>query len=236
VSGDCAATKRAEWAADLETIRNAAHTMFHDRQLWREYTAMIDENGVPSSVLFDAQFRWYSNSQVVAVRRLVDDDARAVSLQNLLVDMSHRQFGRNAEGDQVEPPLTREWFVDEWMRRSTIPPEFEGHHRSRGQGAFDLVAGEGEEILPASKIADDRRELLRLGKPLVDFVNRHIAHADRERDESPPTIEQLDDFIDAFGGVVRKYNGILSPGESLTDLVPVIQDDWKAPFRRRWIQ
>ncbi len=89
-------------------------------------------------------------------------------------------------------------------------------------------------MLPAAVISSDRRALLRAAKPLTDFADQRITHADREPSQPPPTLNQLDAFIDHFGGLVQKYSLILN-GSTLVDLIPTSQEDWKAPFRLAWL-
>jgi hypothetical protein len=42
--------------------------------------------------------------------------------------------------------------------------------------------------------------------------------------------QELNASIDTIGDLVRKYASLLKAA-ALVDLVPILQDDWKAPFR-----
>src|SRR5690348_8753774 len=113
--------------------------------MWRDYRAMVDAAPVSWSILFDIQFRWYSSSQVLAIRRLVDRDSRAISMENLLCDIAAAQ-------SDPEPPLTRRWFVDVWLRELPIPEPFREHEATRASAAFDDLAGRDQPVMPAAAV------------------------------------------------------------------------------------
>lgn len=247
------AAKRKQWAADLDLIRNAAHTLFLYRDIWGQYQEMFLSPGVPWSDLFDWQFRWYSNAQANAIRRITDrhsfdpipkgeTDGRprrrtdyvraspsAVSMENLLSDIATAQT-------EPDPPLNREWWCSEWMRNSHIQPEFQKYEAAHASGAFDALAGEREPAIPASLVVADRDALRERGAPVKRFVDQHIAHSDRDPVAEAPTLREVNAFIDRFGDLVKRYHSVLHPGESLMWLLPDVQSDWKAPFRNGpWI-
>ncbi len=49
-----------------------------------------------------------------------------------------------------------------------------------------------------------------------------------------PTYAELDDCIDLLGRLAKTYSLLLEQS-ALVEVVPVIQHDWKAPFRVSWI-
>ena len=50
-----------------------------------------------------------------------------------------------------------------------------------------------------------------------------------------PTYAELDESIDVLGRLAKAYSLLLEQ-TALVEVVPVIQEDWKAPFRIPWIE
>ena len=50
-----------------------------------------------------------------------------------------------------------------------------------------------------------------------------------------PTYAELDSCVDLLGRLAKDYSLLLEQ-TALVEVVPVIQEDWKAPFRVPWIQ
>jgi hypothetical protein len=223
----------AAWVADLRTIQAAAYNMFHDRRMFEEYEQLIVAANVPHSSLFDDQYRWYAGSQLSAARRLVDDDPRAISLTNLLSDIAEHQAGQSPRTAGISPPITRAWFLRTWMQDSSATPLFAEQEKRRAHAAFDSFAG-SKDVLPAGVVAADRKKLTQSCKVLGKFTSQHIAHHDRQPTAPAPKLQDLNQFIDVFGELIRKYVLVLTC-DSVADLVPALQSDWKAPFRQAWI-
>src|SRR5262249_43857315 len=78
------------------------------------------------------------------------------------------------------------------------------------------------------------RDLLHAAARLKGFVDKHVAHRDRRPMRRLPTYAELDDCIDVLGRLAKAYSLLLEQS-ALVEVVPVIQEDWKAPFRVPWI-
>jgi hypothetical protein len=66
---------------------------------------------------------------------------------------------------------------------------------------------------------------------LVRYANRFVAHAERPSEQPiEATYRDLDRAIELLGALLRKYY-LLIDGGGLTTVTPVIQGDWRAPFR-----
>jgi hypothetical protein len=71
---------------------------------------------------------------------------------------------------------------------------------------------------------------------MAKYVNEHVAHDMAEPTMTEmPTFNDLNAAVDALGTMFKKYANVLTAG-SYAFLEPVIQHDWKAIFRRPWIE
>jgi hypothetical protein len=74
-----------------------------------------------------------------------------------------------------------------------------------------------------------------MGKVVQRYVNQVVAHTQEIPSHQVPTFSELNAAIDSIGDLVKKYASLLK-AELLWQLEPVIQGDWKAPFRQPWIR
>ena len=212
----------ARWRGWIEgPIRHDVIGMHHKRQIWRELTVLLEANpGVADtpSVFWEWMRESYVTTQAIGIRRQADRDPRACSLARLIEEMR-----------DDAPRLTRAYFLglweqrhDEWMMR-------------RAEEAFDALAGQGGEHLDPAVPKADLASLRSDAAEMARYVNEHLAH-----DMAVPTVAQLPTFddmneaMDALGTMFRKYANVLTAGSYLT-LEPVVQEDWKAIFRKPWL-
>jgi hypothetical protein len=110
---------------------------------------------------------------------------RVISLASLLAEIA-------AEPER----LTRERFVALYES-----PDFE----PLGQAAFDKhFAGEAGDHIDPAIVQADLDELAQTAESVKRYVDRYIAHSDREGLETLPTFGDIDEAIDAIGGLFRK--------------------------------
>ena len=200
----------------FKSIKNQIFSNHHRRQVYREVMAMVDANAalqVPS-----AFYTWmrtvYVYDTTIAIRRLVDRDRRVVSFVRLMEEIT----------DHPEV-MTRRRFVaryPDWLRRA-------------GHRDFERFASPAAQRVHRRIIGRHQRELVASAQRLKRFVDKHVAHNDRRPMRRLPTYAELDDCIDLLGRLVKDYTLLLEQ-KGLTDVEPVIQYDWKAPFRVAWIQ
>jgi len=203
------------WRRWFGDIKNQIFDIHHRRQLYREVMAMVDAN--PAIQVPSAFYTWmrtvYVYDATVAVRRLVDWDRRTISFVRLM----------QAIGDHPEV-MTRARFVS----------GYRGWLRDAGHRDFERFASLAAKTIDRRVIRRHQRELLAAAGRLKTFVNKHVAHNDRRPMRQLPTYAELDDCIDLLGRLAKTYCLLLEQS-ALVEVVPVIQHDWKAPFRVSWI-
>ncbi len=204
------------WRRWFDNIKNQIFNTHHRRQVYLEVMAMVDAN--PALQVPSAFYTWmrtvYVYDTTIAVRRLVDRDRRTVSFVKLMDQI--------ADHPEV---VTRGRFVARYPRLL----------RDAGHRDFERFASPTAKTIHRRVIRRHQRELLATAERLKRFVDKHVAHNDRRPMRRLPTYAELDDSIDLLGRLAQDYSLLLEQS-ALVEVVPVIQYDWKAPFRVPWIQ
>jgi hypothetical protein len=211
---DSRVEKWRRWLED--TIRSEVLTVWWHRDVYRRVAQITQEREphLPASHFFDQLSSTYATSQAAAIRRQTDRDPRVISLARLLVEI---------RGDPGR--LSRERFVS----------QYDVDQQTRADSSFsEMFAGNAGDHVDRDLVAADLDNLLVRAKEVVEYVNRHVAHADARRMTNLPTFAELNGAIDAIGEAFKKYV-LLVTVESYATLVPVPQYDWEAVFREPWI-
>jgi hypothetical protein len=207
-------SKIEKWERDLEVVENEVLGLHHNRDVYRTVGRIVDEHGhLPPALFFTYAQRTYAVTQSAAIRRQAEvNPTRVISLASLVAEIG-------AEPEQ----LTRERFVALYES-----PDFE----PLGQAAFDKhFAGEAGDHIDPAIVQADLDELAQTAESVKRYVDRYIAHSDREGLETLPTFGDIDEAIDAIGGLFRKY-ALLLTARSFATLEPEAQEDWLAVFRQ----
>jgi hypothetical protein len=210
------------WLRWLEGIDREVTQLALDRFVFQRLGEITHHADLPQSYLFDAWNYWYVRSQATAVRRQCEVHRDAASLASLL--------------DQIRAypnVLTRSRYVGLYLVGEDDERERE-HYQRRGNEAFDRLAGQGNETIPAGRIEADLQRLAEVAKPVKDLVDRLVAHWDRRGLSELPTFADLNAAIDVIGEVYRDWSQWLT-AEYRAELVPVFQYDWEAPLRVAWL-
>lgn len=204
------------WRRWFDDIKNQIFSIHHRRHVYREVMAMVDAN--PALQVPSAFYTWmrtvYVYDTTIAVRRLVDQDRRTVSFVRLMQEI--------ADHPEV---ITRKSFV----------ARYRAWLRDAGHRDFERFASPAAKTIHRRVIRRHQRRLLAAAERLKRFVDKHVAHNDRRPMRLLPTYAELDGCIDLLGRLAKDYSLLLEQS-ALVEVVPVIQDDWKAPFRVPWIQ
>lgn len=204
------------WRRWFDDIKNQIFNIHHRRQVYREVMAMVDAN--PALQVPSAFYTWmrtvYVYDTTIAVRRLVDRDRRTISFVWLMQQIADHP---------------------EVMTRSRFVARYPGWLRDAGHRDFERFASPAAKTIHRRVIRRHQRELGAAAERLKRFVDKHVAHNDRRPMRRLPTYAELDDCIDLLGRLAKDYNLLLEQS-ALVEILPVIQDDWKAPFRVPWIQ
>jgi len=205
------------WCDQLERISSEVFRLHHYRQLWRELAEITQTAALPPSLFFDALSVWYVSTQGAAVRRQVDRRKGTVSLRRLLEDIAwHPEVA------------TRDRHLAQWNDLSWGPD------LARANRTFDGVAGAGRDRIDPARVRGDVTRLVKASDVVKTYVDETIAHAADESKTGVPTYADLNAAIDVFAEIVGHYSLLLT-ASTIMQFEPVIQDDWKAPFRQPWI-
>jgi hypothetical protein len=207
-----------KWGDHLERIVQETYRTHHYRQLYRSLAEITQAANLPTSSIFDAFGVWYVTTQTSSVRRQLDRTKRTVSLRRLLDDI--------AQNPHV---ASRERHVALWVANTPQPIIDEAHAN------FDRFAGARDrDRIDAALVRADLHQLKAVGDVVERYANEAVAHTSIEETRTMLTYSELNAAIDEIGGLVKKYASLLK-ATILLQLEPVIQHDWKAPFRQAWI-
>lgn len=204
------------WVNWIERVRNATHTLFLYRHIFQELGRITREADLPPSVAFDAFASWYATAQSVAIRRQVDTRRGTVSLKRLLRDVAaHYRV------------MSRQRHIAAW---DTNDP----HFVAEANANFDRFAGEGRAFIDPGAVRNDIARLDAAAATIKRYADEAVAHAAEDVAEEVPTWAELHAAIDVVGDLLQKYYSLLT-ASSIWQMLPVIQEDWLAPFRQPWI-
>ena len=212
--------KIEKWLRWLEDeIQPEVMTMNLHRHVFREVGEIIDRNGsLPPSYWFEFSSDTYATTQAVAIRRQAEVSTRVVSLGRLLQEIG---------GDAAL--LTRKFWVGLWGNSDAVEYGF-------ADAAFtkQFAPGGGDHLDPAIPAAD-LAQLMSDAESVKRYVDQHVAHNDAKPIPGLPTLKDVDASIDLIGDLFAKYANLLTAA-MWPILVPVLQHDWQAIFRQRWIK
>jgi hypothetical protein len=226
-----AAQRIAKWTRWIDgPIKASVITMHHHRQIWRGVREIIEGHGsLPDSAYWGHYFDIYAETQAMAVRRQADLHKDAASLAKLLTQVV-----------EDHERLTPEWWIGLWSIEAD-----DGFERVRARESWDRkFGGRGGDYLDPAIPAGDLARLLDGSERVRKHVDKHIAHSeDRGVEPKDPgatpadatlTLDEVHDAIDLIGEIFQRYY-LLFEAADMVMLEPVIQHDWRAPFRQRWL-
>ncbi len=219
----------ADWEDNwVSSISWQIHELHLRRLLHDEFMGMLDAQDHPDTDVFRDQFhRMYIESQVMAIRRQVDEDGRTLSLRRLMGQL-----------EQHRSEMTRSWFVERWLRgvdvqaddfrtRATVQV-----HRRKANEAFDRFTDTpGGPVLSGRRLQDDRSELLEITEAVVRYANATVAHSERGPGDVGVTYAEFHRSVARLGEMLQRYVLLVSQ-DGLVSATPVVQRDWKGPFRK----
>lgn len=157
-------------------------------------------------------------SQTMAVRRVVDKKSGTNSLIRLLFLIKGNP--------QV---LSRERYTTLFTGTG-----FEGDEVYINQD-FDKLVGKGKNHLMPENVQNDIDVISSKYAKLKSYVDKRIAHVDRNPDEVIPTIYNLNECIKVLEQIANKYYTIIH-ASSYGSLTPTLQYDWEKVLRIPWIK
>jgi hypothetical protein len=123
----------------------------------------------------------------------------------------------------------------EVMSRRRFTHPYKTFMKRFGHRDFDRLAKPGDDLVNKQLISKHRSTLIKSQRRLRIYTDKHIAHRDRRGMKKFPSNLDLDACIDAIESLAKVY-ALMLEQKALTQVVPVIQYDWMAPFRVAWVQ
>lgn len=207
-----------KWVLILKQIENSVSKLLENRYFFREFMDIVEKNpNLPANNFFIVWI-WenYLLNAATGVRRMVDKDKRSVSLYLLLKDIK--------ENPKI---LSRERYT-ELFKDGGLAKDY-----SYINGCFDKLVGKGKSHIDPKDVEKDIQLLLKIrADKLVTYVNKTIAHLDKNKIKKIPTIKDLDDSLGLFEKLVKKYYAIFHAGG--IKLLPIPQVPWKNIFEIPW--
>jgi hypothetical protein len=205
----------AMWQQWLVTITADVQDLLVKRHIFRRVGEIVGAN---QEIQHPGAFHEflagsYGAAAVMAVRRQVDQDSRAVSLLKLFFELRSR------------PDLvSRSRFVDLVQGRGTEAEA--ANHR------FDEIAGKAASHVPILHVQRDIDVLKSNTTNLERFATLRVAHWDMQGPNTVPTLHDLHHAIDKLENLVRRYRLILL-GDPFA-IMPAFEGEWEMVFRHAW--
>lgn len=206
------------WSKRLALVEIQVVNIHHNRQLWRE---MRDALSLAEADVFLRHYaNLYSDSQAIAIRRIAEEKAtgKTVSLGRLLGDL-----------EKNPAVMTRARFVS-FYRGTPGAEEMNCFMKCRLMRKFDERFGNPDGTLDCCKLGWRKRALSTASKRIEEFADQNVAHLDSQQEEVVPTFKDLDTAIDEIGDVFE-WVTLLLTGSGRNKPDPMIQENWKLPFR-----
>lgn len=155
----------------------------------------------------------YVAYQVMAVRRLADQDDRTMSLRLLLEQvLNNPQF------------LSREVHVWRWLDAN---PDLDWAERTANR-EYDQWFGEGSLVPPDQVVFQDIKRLKADTSVVKDYGDKVIAHLSRQKLSEPLTLDRLEKAVDDVVDLFRHWSIIIAGSDHYVGAA--VDGDWRLPF------
>lgn len=205
--------------AIAKSLEVSLTTIMTDRDTFQGFTRILERSsGLRSNHFSTAVARWYADASVIAVRRLADDDPRAMSLLKLLRKMISTPSDFSAD------------YFEELGRQKhahRYPAEMLGFLLDSTYEPFADASGRNLNI---AKIEADCDRLRDAVSQVKEYADRVVAHLDRRGYETPVTWDMLWLAMDTAEDIVKRYVGLFT-GAGYSSFAATPQYDWLAVFQ-----
>jgi hypothetical protein len=214
-----------EWCRRFDIVYRDVLTLFHDRHVWKNLIAMLEQNSTLSDTATVENWiiRTYVDRQCSAIRRLNDDRTAIISFRQCLTDLIN------------DPTLvTRSRYEELATAEADARGIEEIVRRGRGLAGYAGFADISGDHLRKSSLKKDRVTLKQATASVKTYTDEHIAHRSHSANLSTLTFGDLDSAIDAVGDLARKYYRLRHPGQTLWLITPTVEPRWLAAFQHPW--
>jgi hypothetical protein len=212
-------TRWLQWCGWYETAYKDVLTLLHNRHVWRNLIAMLAANPeVEQHTMINNWFtRCYSQTQAVGVRRQSEHEGRRPTLGALLREI-----------ESFPSIATRVRYVS-GLSDASLP------NRENGWRTF---APDDGPLADTDIVSADRQKLTVATTPVRDWVNKAVAHRDKDETTTTAPIEtsfaSINGALDVLAELIRKYHMLFHPGAALWRVTPTTSPDWTEMFRKPW--
>jgi len=213
----------ASWISYIERLEQDAQSLVVWHHIYQEVKKIIIQS--PVARQGSSFHRWldtiYPEAACVKVRRLADKDRRTYSLKLLLEQIQHQSHiitrTRHRKAFETAYPT--------WDKRLTY---------RMADTSFDKLCGKKAKSLWPSMVRRDLVKIDKVVEPIKTFVDKEVAHLEKNWIPKPPTHGNLDNAIRCIEKLIIKYN-LLLKFHSPQKLLPVWQYNWKRIFEGAWL-
>jgi hypothetical protein len=159
----------ARWHGLVEVVRKELTTLNLQRQFMQEATDIV--NGNPRFLahagrrFIDYTRDWYGTAMAIAYRRQTDRAPESASLRVLLDEMMARPDAYRVETVRPFMGFASDDVIESMVVRTVVP---------KGATRVDIAI-----------LQKDTNDLIRVGRNVRDFVNKHVAHTDITASKNP---------------------------------------------------
>jgi hypothetical protein len=219
------------WRAEIEHLRKCVTELVMFRDDFASFAEMVrgDQRILESASPFPARVKtWYTDSQVMRIRRLVDQGGQGGevhSLRLLLEDMKRAAEAFNRENIEELFDMPDAPAYDGEMRDFLVSSMW----RNAGDVANDA------DRLYAKQIKEDLKVLTESSERIKAYADKMVAHDTVEglAENELPKFSEIAACIAVIEGITIRYIATLT-GAGYSSLSPVAQYDAFDIFRFAW--
>ncbi len=198
----------------VKVCERAVVALLNDRETFRRFADAVNESAAVRQTWFPSIVaRWYSQSMLIALRRLADADERTHSLRRLLEEMlAHPEaWSRDA--------MLQIWAADDQHKYPLDKLDL------LLSGTYREFADKSGHMLNTERIRTDRNRLSKELDRVKTVVDKQIAHTERDWEPLELTFPELRSAVDVVHEMVKPYIALLT-GAGFTDMTPTPQTRW----------
>jgi hypothetical protein len=208
-----------DWIERFEVMRLDVQELLLRRHVFRRLQEIVRANPKlhHPSYLYDYLEGTYAASAAVGVRRHArsDEPERDASLIGLLYAI------------RTQPNLLTR------ARHVALYKEV-GAPSGLAEAEFDRLSEAGAPHLERRHVQPDIDKLREASDRLEKYATKRIAHYEKKEPAEIPKFSELDDALDAFEEIVRRYKLLLLAEGG--PIVPVIIEPWERVLTEPWIE
>jgi HEPN superfamily AbiU2-like protein len=158
---------------------------------------------------------WYETSMALLIRRQAEGDKRVISFRQLLEEIKAHPTA-----------ISRDRF-----KRKFVDSQFS---EDRADALFDRLIGEGRRHIDPAQVQSEIEEIEKRSKKIIDYVDRQIAHKDKQGVSEVPNHNDIDEALKYLGELLKRY-WLIFRGSTLMSVLPTFQYNWTEIFTLPWI-